>query len=171
MRWQLILPFILAAFFVSCSKNAANINESTSYINSNNFYKTTKEEQNIIKKIIEKSSIWKNTPYVLGGTSNIKGADCSAYTQSIYKSAFGIDIKRVTTQQLKYGKTVDKNKLKAGDLVFFVGKGPNNLHVGIYLSNDDFIHLSSKGGARIKNLNDYYWKERYLIAKRYEGVK
>lgn len=110
---------------------------------------------------------WKNTPYVIGGTS-INGADCSGFIQTVYKEEFGVMLPRTTIELMKKGVVVAKNKLKVGDLVFFyTGAAPHGYHVGIYITNGLFVHLSSHGGARIQNLNMKYWKTKYITARRY----
>lgn len=195
MRWQLILPFILAAFFVSCSKSAGHINPNdfkpklidsvysnypAQMFNPNAVYDSkfdidsftnNKKEKIIILKILEEAKEWRYTPYKLGGTSSSKGGDCSAFTGAIFKKIFNIKLERSTKLQQKQGKLVSRKKLKAGDLVFFRTDGPYGLHVGIYLENRNFIHLSSKGGTRIQSLDVAYWSKRYITARRFDSVK
>lgn len=126
-----------------------------------------KESQDIKAKLLHAQKEWKKTPYRLGGTS-IKGADCSGFTQSIFEDKFNLKIPRNTVGQLKQGIQIPKKQLKTGDLVFFKsGRGPNGLHVGIYLSDNNFVHLSAKGGAKIANLENNYWKPKYYTARRY----
>lgn len=109
---------------------------------------------------------WKKTPYVLGGVSK-KGADCSGFTQSVF-TQFHSPIARTTTKQFKGGVKISKKNLRTGDLLFFkTGRGPHGMHVGIYINNDKFIHLSTKGGVREASLNAAYWKKTYLGARRY----
>lgn len=110
---------------------------------------------------------WSKTPYKLGGTS-VKGADCSGFTQKIFAEYFNTSIPRTTTLQRRKGQKISKKNLRSGDLLFFkTGRGPNGLHVGVYMQNDKFIHLSTRGGAKIVSLNDKYWKNRYIDARRY----
>lgn len=96
-----------------------------------------------------------------------KGADCSGFTQSVL-AQLNIRIPRTTKTQLGSGRKVSKSKLQTGDLVFFkTGRGPNGMHVGIYMSKGKFIHLSTKGGVKEVELNSSYWKARYIGARRY----
>lgn len=106
------------------------------------------------------------------GVNNIdSGAgDCSAYTQTVYKKATGIDIGRSTEQQLKVGKEVQKSDLKEGDLVLFKNTYNSNhtqgvSHVGIYIGNNQFIH-NSDNGVMVSDLNSDYYKNHYLTARR-----
>lgn len=77
------------------------------------------------------------TPYVYGGTTP-KGFDCSGFVQWLYKQQ-GIDIPRVTYDQVNAGTPVDKGNLRAGDIVFFEpdAKGPG--HEGLYIGDGKFI--------------------------------
>ena len=83
-------------------------------------------------------------PYRWGGTSLTKGADCSGFTQSVYKH-FGISIPRTSSAQRTAGKKVKSlSKAKAGDLICYYG------HVAIYLGNNKIVHASSrKTGIKI----------------------
>lgn len=117
-------------------------------------------------KLYSLARSYQHTPYKLGGNST-KGADCSAFTQNILRS-FGKNISRTTVTQLQSGKKISRSRLQTLDLVFFrTNRGPNGLHVGIYTSDDKFLHLSTKGGAKEANLNNPYWKSRYIGARRY----
>ena len=93
-------------------------------------------------------------PYVSGGTSLTRGADCSGFTQSIYKH-FGVSIPRTPAAQAKVGKKVSFNELKSGDLVFYSGNGGKSVtHVALYIGGGKIIHASTpKGGIKISTVN------------------
>lgn len=93
-------------------------------------------------------------PYVSGGTSLTRGADCSGFTQSIYKH-FGVSIARTPKQQAKQGKAVSFNELKAGDLVFYSGNGGKSItHVALYIGGGQIIHARTpKKGIGITTVN------------------
>ena len=59
-------------------------------------------------------------PYVLGGTSLTSGADCSGFTQAVYK-AFGYKIPRTSYQQRSVGKEVSYAEAQPGDLICYAG--------------------------------------------------
>ena len=123
-----------------------------------------KHLQSKLKHFVQK---WKHTPYVLGGASR-RGSDCSAFTQAIL-AEFGAKIPRTTRAQLNGGEKILKKDLKAGDLVFFrTGRGPNGLHVGIYLGNGAFAHLSTRGGSKEARLDNPYWKPKFIGSRRYK---
>ncbi|NDJ27232.1 peptidase P60 [Campylobacter sp. MIT 12-8780] len=130
-------------------------------------YKTQRGVNATPSKLESIRKEWQRTPYRLGGVSK-KGADCSGFTQSVLSQHFRTQIPRTTALQMKSGQKISRRNLRAGDLVFFrTGRGPNGLHVGIYVKNNNFIHLSPRGGAREGSLNSSYWKPKYLGARRY----
>jgi cell wall-associated NlpC family hydrolase len=55
--------------------------------------------------------------------------------------------------------------LEAGDLVFFRPPG-NPRHVGIYLSNNEFMHASKTQGVTISRIDPLYWGKYYWTARR-----
>ena len=135
-------------------------------------YATFTPDSDIIKELLRQQEEWSSTPYVSGGVKK-NGADCSGFVMSVFEESFGVNLPRVTTVQMEQGenlggKHISYSKLKAGDLVFFkTGRGATGYHVGIYLQDGDFLHLSTKGGAKIANLSSSYWKPKLKRAVRY----
>ena len=107
---------------------------------------------------------WQGTPYRLGGF-NLDGVDCSAFVMNVYKDAFGIQIPRVTSDQMTFGERVNPRRLRIGDLVFFQ-TGRRTLHVGILLRDGRFMHASTSSGVMISHLSEPYWRERFLRVQR-----
>lgn len=91
--------------------------------------------------------------YVWGGASLTKGADCSGFTQQIYKK-YGVSLPHHAADQAKMGtKITSKKDLQAGDLVFFGSKN-NITHVGIYGGNGKFIESPHTGASvRVSKLS------------------
>lgn len=84
-------------------------------------------------------------PYVAGGTSLTNGADCSGFTQSVYK-AFGYSIPRNSTGQRSVGTEVSYAEAQPGDIICYPG------HVALYIGNGKIVHASSaKTGIKISN--------------------
>lgn len=91
-------------------------------------------------------------PYVWGGTSLTKGADCSGYVMSIFKK-YGVSLPHSSVAQANCGTTIKVSEAKPGDLVFY-GNGRSINHVAIYIGNGQVIHASSpKTGIRISNVS------------------
>lgn len=97
--------------------------------------------------------------YVWGGTSLTNGADCSGFTQQIYKH-FGIDIPRTSGEQSKSGKKISTlSDAQPGDLFFYGDAGTVN-HVALYLGNNTIVHASNSkpypnGGIKTTSPADY----------------
>lgn len=89
-------------------------------------------------------------PYVWGATGP-DSYDCSGLTQAAWKAA-GVDIPRVTYDQVNAGTTVSLSNAQPGDLVFFYD---DVTHVGIYIGNGMMIH-APKPGAYVREESIYY---------------
>lgn len=157
----LSLSLFAAFFFTACNAMLAKMSQN-SFSQANSY-----ENSSVQIKLLNIQKQWQNTPYRLGGVS-VNGADCSGFIQSVFKEHFQTTIPRTTKTQLQGGKKVAKNELKSGDILFFrTGRGPNGLHTGIYLANDEFIHLSTSGGVKKVSFNSSYWKPKFIGARRY----
>lgn len=137
--------------------------------------KEKKEFEQVAENIVKKPELlaavnqWLGTPYRLGGT-NKNAVDCSAFTMNIYAQAFNMTIPRTSDgQYIKYGRsTVDDRAKQEGDLVYFntLRNGKPVSHVGIWLDEKRFVHASSSKGVVITNINDTYYRTRYVGANR-----
>lgn len=115
-------------------------------------------------KLYSQYKNWKGVKYRMGGLTK-NGIDCSGFVYRTFRSQLGINIPRSTELQSSSGKPIDKNKLKAGDLVFFK-TATKVRHVGIYIENNNFLHASSSKGVMISKLDNVYWKSKYWMSKR-----
>lgn len=116
------------------------------------------------KKLIEYVHQWWAVPYRIGGNSK-EGIDCSAFVQGITNEAFGVSLPRTSREQADYCKEIPKQELKEGDLVFFAS-GRSISHVGMYISNNKFVHASTSMGVVISDLDEAYWSRRFVKAGR-----
>ena len=110
-------------------------------------------------------------PYVWGGTSLANGADCSGFTQQLYK-AYGINLDRTAQAQYNQniGLKVTKDQLQPGDMVFFNGyKGAGGVgHVGIYIGGGQFVHEPGSGQtAKVSYLSD---RKDFVGGKRFGNI-
>lgn len=115
-------------------------------------------------RLMESFQQWRGTPYMLGGTTR-SGVDCSAFVQIVMQQQFRVRLPRTTEEQLRVGRRARRSSLKPGDLVFF-RTGRNTLHVGIMIDGNRFMHASTSAGVTISSLNERYWSQRYLRARR-----
>ena len=91
-------------------------------------------------------------PYVWGGTSLTKGADCSGFVLSIFKK-YGVSLPHSSRAQANCCTTIKVSEAQPGDLIFY-GNGKTINHVAIYIGGGQVIHASSpKTGIRISNVS------------------
>ena len=95
---------------------------------------------------------WMGTPYKFGGLDK-DGIDCSGFTLLLEQQVYGINIPRMTSQQVNVIKRKYEDELKEGDLVFFDFDGKPFSHVGVYLQNGYVVHASSTKGVMIVRLH------------------
>jgi lipoprotein Spr len=116
------------------------------------------------KRLIEYVHQWWAVPYRIGGNSK-EGIDCSAFVQGLSSEAFGLTLPRTSREQADFCKEISKQDLKEGDLVFFAA-GRSISHVGMYISNNKFVHASTSMGVVISDLDEAYWSRRFVKAGR-----
>ncbi len=108
---------------------------------------------------------WWGVKYRYGGNSK-EGVDCSGFAYLLYQEVYRQTIFRSSLQLFENSKLVKRSKhLREGDFVFFATNDKERSktsHVGIYLVNDYFVHVSTQKGVTIDRLEDKYWKERFI---------
>jgi cell wall-associated NlpC family hydrolase len=103
-------------------------------------------------------------PYRFGGAAP-GGFDCSGLV--VYAAGrAGIRLPRTAHEQLQAGVPIGRQELKAGDLVF-MRLTHKELHVGIAVDGDRFVHAPSTGGSvRIDSLAASPYFAGFLSARR-----
>ena len=87
-------------------------------------------------------------PYVWGGTSLTRGADCSGFVLSVFAN-YGISLPHSSKAQANCGTKIAASDAQPGDL-FFYGNGSSINHVAIYIGGGSVVHASSpKSGIKI----------------------
>jgi probable lipoprotein NlpC len=120
----------------------------------------------VIAGLNDQLQTWHGTPYRYGGMSR-SGVDCSGFVLMTMRDKFDLQLPRDTRTQSKIGTEIDKDDLLPGDLVFFkTGSGESGLHVGIYDTNNQFIHASTSRGVMRSSLDNVYWRKNFWQARR-----
>ena len=116
------------------------------------------------KSLYEFVEDWLGTRYQFGGSSK-SGIDCSSFSGLLQKNIYGLDLPRNARQQFESCEKISSEEMKEGDLVFFNTRGGVS-HVGVYLGNNYFVHASTSLGVIISNLDESYYKNRFVGAGR-----
>ncbi len=80
-------------------------------------------------------------PYVWGGTSLTRGADCSGFVLSVY-GKYGIVLPHSSRAQANCGTRINPSEAQPGDLLFYGSRGGIN-HVAIYIGGGQIVHAST----------------------------
>ena len=111
------------------------------------------QQASLRNKIVNYALQFVGNPYVWGGTSLTKGADCSGFTQSVMRN-FGISLPRVSRDQANTGKAVKSSEMRPGDLIFYTNSGGTVNHVAMYIGNGQVVHAASRrSGIKISTWN------------------
>ena len=92
-------------------------------------------------------------PYVWGGTSLTRGADCSGFTMKVMEH-FGISLPHYSGSQSKMGRAVSSSEMRPGDLIFYANSSGTVNHVAMYIGNGQIVHAASRrSGIKISTWN------------------
>lgn len=109
---------------------------------------------------------WRATPYRYGGRTRT-GIDCSGFVNVLLGQVYGLQIDGGSASIYTKVQRIPKEELREGDLVFFNIRKGRISHVGLYLSNDKFIHATVRGGVMLSDLNEAYYKRYFAGAGRF----
>lgn len=129
---------------------------------------TTSLSAEQVPQIIRTAKTYLGTPHQMGGL-NHQGIDCSGL-MVISFGAVNYDLPRQSRDQAKVGKSIQRNDLLPGDLIFFQ-QGRRVDHVGLVVESSReeirFIHTSKSKGVMISSLKSgAYWNRYFHSARR-----
>lgn len=105
--------------------------------------------------------------YKYGGNSPETGFDCSGFVRYVFRNAANLTLPPTARAISQIGKTVKKDELKPGDLVFFNTLKSAFSHVGIYIGDNKFVHAPRSGASvRVENMQQGYWASHFNGAQR-----
>lgn len=134
---------------------------------------TSKEKVTDLRKaLIALAMKLRDIRYVRGGHDPSTGFDCSGFVRYVFAHAVGMQLPTNSASQFLAGLKVKRADMKPGDLVFFHTYGKRRIsHVGIYISDGQFIHSPASGkSVQISSLDDAYWAKHFVGAKRPEAI-
>ena len=168
----------MAVMLVSCgSSKPASVHKSP-------YKKTVKKEEGLrnlessfsgktpddVKELLKDAEKYLGAPYKYAGNTS-SGFDCSGLVCKVFDEN-DKKLPRRSSDQALEGKEINIKDVKPGDLVFFATAGGNKVsHVGIVHTINSggevtFIHSSTSKGVIISSLNEKYWNNAYLFARR-----
>ena len=116
-------------------------------------FSPAEESASLRSRIVNFAMKFLGNPYVWGGTSLTKGADCSGFTMSVMKN-FGISLPHYSGSQAKSGKRIKSSEMRPGDLVFYGNSRGKINHVAMYIGNGQVINAASRrSGIKISTWN------------------
>ena len=103
--------------------------------------------------LVEYAKQFVGNPYVWGGTSLTKGADCSGFVMSVFKK-YGVKLSHSSRAQANEGTKISTADLLPGDLIFYANSSGTINHVAIYIGGGRVVHASNpKTGITISKYN------------------
>ena len=109
--------------------------------------------------------------YKYGGNSPATGFDCSGFVRYVFRNAANLSLPPTARAIAQIGKSIKKDELQPGDLVFFNTLKSAFSHVGIYLGDNKFIHAPSTGKTvQVDSMQNSYWASRFEGAQRLDEV-
>lgn len=163
-----IAIIFLSLFIISCGAKKKASKYSSSTTTKETTFDPPKDDRLI--KVAENALKFQGTKYKYGGTTK-KGMDCSGL---VYTSFLEEDIAlpRVSRDMAREGKEIKPNDVNIGDLLFFkTGKSARNInHVGLVVDIMPgqilFIHSTTSRGVIVSSLNEGYWNNAFVEARR-----
>lgn len=110
------------------------------------------------KKIYQFVTEWYGVPYKYGGCDK-KGTDCSCFACNLYQTVYDIKLPRTAREISEKCDKVKEHNVREGDLIFFKINSSQVSHVGVYLTNNKFVHASTSKGVIINDINDAFYKK------------
>ncbi|MDF1546330.1 MAG: C40 family peptidase [Bacteroidales bacterium] len=149
--------------------NDPNLKEKIIIFKKGGYQKSLNYEKHDVEAIINAAKDFIGTPHQMGGLTK-KGIDCSGLVMIAHQEN-EISLPHDGNEQARFGKIMlSVEDLKRGDLVFFHSTYTTDklvTHSGIYLGDNQFIHVSSKKGASVADITGKYWAEHFLFGTRF----
>jgi cell wall-associated NlpC family hydrolase len=122
--------------------------------------------------LVEFSKLYLGSPYHHGSCNPKVGFDCSGFVYFVFNH-FKIKTPRSSIDFNNYGKQIEIDSCRAGDIIVFTGTNAKNRkpgHVGIIISKYgealQFIHSSSNkknGGVKLSTFTESpYYRVRFI---------
>ena len=173
---RLVITVFSAAVLVSCGSSKVVKREvPTKTVKKADNLKTLEsrfsgKNSKVVEELLRDAQKYLGAPYKYAGNTS-SGFDCSGLVCKVFDEN-SMQLPRRSEDQSNQGVPVDIRDARPGDLLFFATSGGSRVtHVGIVhdIGNDGevkFIHSSTSKGVIISSLNEKYWNNAYLFARR-----
>ena len=167
---KLLLALVLTFTLVSCGskKRIASSSRSNTLVIESSSYR--EKPAPVASRIADYALDFQGTRYKYGGTTR-KGMDCSGLVYVSFLSE-NIQLPRVSRYMANEGKMLHVNQINVGDLLFFQTNKNKDVinHVGLVVEivpgSVNFIHSTTSRGVIVSSLNERYWNDAFVVAKR-----
>lgn len=128
------------------------------------------DESFLVKsEIIDFAKSFQGTKYKFGGTST-SGMDCSGLVCTAFETK-DIQLPRISRDMATKGSPISLTQVEPGDLIFFKTDNRRVInHVGLVVESEEgdikFIHSTVRRGVIISSLDENYWKNAFVEARR-----
>ena len=167
MKRYLPAFFLISFFLISCG---ASKKADRSKGNISEHHETKAPAGSTAKKIVDYALKYKGAPYRYGGTTK-KGMDCSGLVYISFQNEH-ISLPRTSRAMSLEGKRLKLKEVNVGDLLFFQTDKNRKVvnHVGLVVKVSgkeiSFIHSTSSRGVIVSTLDQAYWNEAFLMARK-----
>lgn len=179
--WKITLLLILTVSLSSCGAKKPAVTKQSpaeerriAYAEIPDFYDLGDEIIEDIGEetysIIDHALQFLGTRYKYGGTTP-QGMDCSGLVYTCFLEN-NIELPRSSRDMALLGEELELPEVRTGDLLFFITdrRKKNINHVGLVVELNEeqifFIHSSTSRGVIISALNENYWREHFVMARR-----
>jgi probable lipoprotein NlpC len=154
----------LTSLFMLVLISASPLQASADRYGTTSYNQTQYSDSQLRSKLLRHFYRWEGAPYRFGGNSRY-GVDCSGFVHVAFRDALGMDVPRSTKLLSTAGPRISSSRLKTGDIIIF-RTSRSNLHTGIYVGKNQFIHASKSKGVILSKLSNPYWKDVYYKSVR-----
>ena len=130
--------------------------------------RATGGRESVGEQIVNFALQFEGYPYIYAGEGPY-AFDCSGFTMFVINNTLGLGVPHDMAVQYQMGRSVGRDELRPGDLVFFQNTiRPGMSHDGIYIGGGQFIHAETESsGVTISDLASEYYSSRWYGAVRF----
>lgn len=144
-----------------------SVDETVNQTQTNNSQTQPNSWQDKAQEVLINALSLTGIQYKYGGGSPATGFDCSGFVRYVFRNAANLSLPPTARAIAQIGKSVKKDDLQPGDLVFFNTLKKAFSHVGIYIGDNKFIHAPSTGKVvQVDSMQNSYWASHFEGAQR-----